>query len=142
MTIHSSVDYKCEFCDTYFVPLAEAPNCPRCDARADTIYDDFVWATLDSALFNLRRYHSVFPPAWSVGTIGDHYYLNAFLFLSFVCSEVPVSKRKILKRVFSQNEIDTLTTKFVGMTHFGDESYRMNGFKVYFTLLLSNPLPW
>ena len=94
-----------------------------------------------SALFNLKKYHSPFPQAWYTGTIGDYYYRNAFGFLTFVCAEVPVSRREILLRAFSDEEIASLTTKYLDIVDSDEQSYRRDGFNVYFSLLLSNRLP-
>lgn len=136
MTLHSKVNYQCKFCDTFFVPIPEAPNCPNCNIKSGQVFDDFVQDTLSSVLFNLGKFHSVMPPAWYRGTIGDFYYFNAFLFLGFVCMGVPVSRRKILKRRFSDDEIDSFTTAFLDFLPF--EESRRAGLKIYFSLLLAN----
>ena len=138
MTLHSKVDYKCKFCETAFVPIPESPHCPKCKRKSRKVFPNFVRETLGSTLFNLSKYHSVFPPAWYTGTIGDYYYRNAFAFLSFVCEEVPVSRRKILIRAFSDEEINSLTIKFLDMVDFQDESFRRDGFKNYLSLLLQS----
>ena len=138
MTLHSRIQYQCIFCETYFVPIPEAPYCPCCEIRSAKVFPDFVSETLNSALFNIRKYHRIFPPAWYEGTIGDYYYKNAFVFLTFVCAEVPVSRRKILLRRFSEEEINSLTDKYLDLVDFKEESFRKEGFKVYLSLLLSN----
>jgi len=56
MTIHSNIQYKCEFCGTYFVPISESPYCLKCGRVSQEVYPEFVEETLRSALFNLSRY--------------------------------------------------------------------------------------
>lgn len=113
MTIHSKVSYQCKFCCTNFVPIPEAPNCPRCQEIADGIFVDFVADTICSAKFNLSNYHSFYPGAWYVGTLGDHYYMMAFFFLDYVCGELKARKRNLLSRKFSETQVDALASQFL-----------------------------
>ena len=137
MTIHSHVDNKCKYCDTPFVPIPESPTCPKCGRKSRKVFPNFTKETRASASFNLSKYHRVIPPAWYVGTVGDYYYKIAFGFLAFGCAEVPVSRRKILLRVFSNDEIDSLTEQFLDMVDFGEQSYRREGLRTYLSLLVA-----
>lgn len=71
-----------------------------------------------------------------MGTIGDHYYMMAFRFLNYVCSELKARKRKLLSRKFSEAQIDALTSQFLETLDFGEQFYRRDGFKTYLSLLL------
>lgn len=137
MTVHSDVDNKCKYCDTPFVPIPELPTCPKCQRKSDVIFADFVKDTIFSAQFNVSHYHSFIPPAWYVGTIGDHYYNIAFRFLDYVCAELRARKRNLLSRKFSEAQIDLLASQFLEMLDFGEQSYRRDRFKTYLSLLLT-----
>ena len=136
MTIHSHVDYKCEFCETHFVPIPQALHCPKCGRESTTVFADFVMNTRKSALFNLKKHNRAIPPAWLKRNIGDHYYLLAFRFLEYVCSEAPASRRRLLLRVFPGDLLDSLATSFLDTLDFEDQSYRRDSYKTYLSLLL------
>ncbi|MFC1927356.1 hypothetical protein ACFLW7_02110 [Chloroflexota bacterium] len=137
MTIHSNTEYKCKYCDYRFVPIPEAPNCPKCLRKSDTLFPDFVKNTIDSAQFNLSRY-GMFIKMWATLDVGDFYYLWAFHFLNWVCSELNVDKYKLLSIRFSRARTDWLASRYLHQLQYKDpETYcRMYTLKPYLSLLL------
>ena len=136
MTLHSSVDHKCEDCGAYFIPLPEADKCPKCGRRSLKVFDDFVENTIQSALFNIRRYRSLIPAAWGVFTIGDHYYWHAFNFLSFAAANLKVKKRKIFEREISESIARGLALEYLGELDFRDQGYMVDPLSIYLTRVL------
>jgi hypothetical protein len=134
MTIHSRVKYKCESCDTPFVPIPEAPNCPKCLYKSDTVFPDFIKDTIDSAQFNLSHY-AKFATTWLTLGSGDSYYYLAFQFLDYVCSELKLDKYHLLYRGFSKAQADLLASRFLNQLK-ESESYWKHGLATYLSLLL------
>jgi len=136
MTKHSEVKYKCKYCDTPFVPIPQSPNCPKCNRKSKIVFGDFVKETLDSARFNLSHYGK-FVKMWLTLNIGDSYYLLAFRFLDYVCSELTADKYQLLSSTFSKAQIDLLTSQFLNHLKFNDQQpHQRHVFKTYFSLLL------
>ena len=136
MTIHSKVQYKCKECDAPFVPIPEAPNCPKCLHKADTVFLDFVKNTIESAQFNLSHY-GMFVKMWLTMGIGDTYYFSAFQFLNWVCSELKVDKYELLSRRYSKARTDWLARRFLNQLSYEEgTSYMKHGLKPYLSLLL------
>lgn len=136
MTIHSDVKYKCKNCDTPFVPIPEAPNCPKCLCKSDTVFPDFVKDTIDSAQFNLSHY-GMFVKMWLELNVGDFYYFWAFRFLHYVCSELKVDKYHLLSRGFSKAHADLLASRFLNQLEYKEsQSHWKHGLATYLSLLL------
>jgi len=136
MTIHSDVKYKCKNCDTPFVPIPEAPNCPKCLCKSDTVFPDFVKNTIDSAQFNLSHY-GMFIKMWLQLDIGDFYYYMAFQFLKYVCSELKVDKYHLLSRRFSKAHAYLLASRFLNELKYEEgASHWKHGLSTYLSLLL------
>ena len=136
MTIHSNVKYKCKNCDTPFVPIPEAPNCPKCFRKSDTVFPDFVKNTIKSAQYNLSAY-GMFMKMWFTIDIGDFYYYMAFQFLKYVCSELKEDKYHLLSRRFSHIEAYSLARQFLHQLNYeGGASYWRLGLRPYLMLLL------
>jgi hypothetical protein len=136
MTIHSHVEYKCEDCDTRFVPIPEAPDCPKCLCKSVTVFPDFIKDTIASALYNLSHY-GMFVKMWSELSIGDFYYFWAFRFLDYVCSELKADKYHLLFRGFSKAQADLLASRFLNQLKYKEsESYWKYGLATYLSLLL------
>ena len=136
MTLHSSVNYKCDDCGTYFVPLPGADKCPKCGRMSREIFDDFVEATIQSALFNIRKYKSFIPGAWGVFTIGDHYYLHAFNFLHYAAATLKVNKRKLFEQEIPEKTAKEMAQKYLNKLDFRDQMYMIEPLSTYLTRVL------
>ena len=136
MTMHSHVDYKCKYCDSPFVPIPEAPNCPKCLHKSDTVFPDFVKNTIKSAQYNLSAY-GMFIKMWLTIDIGDFYYYMAFQFLKYVCSELKEDKYHLLSRSFSHFEAYLLARRFLDRLNYEEgASHWRHGLRPYLMLLL------
>jgi len=137
MTKHSDVDNKCKHCGTFFVPIPEAPNCPKCNRKSDVIFNDFLKDTIRSVMFNLKGYHGFLPLAWRELKIGDYYFWVAFNVLNYVALRLGARKSRLLYRKISQGEVYYLTLEFLEAWDFGEQSYSSESFKTYLPLLLN-----
>ena len=136
MTVHSQVDYKCNCCNTHFIPIPESPNCPQCNQPSEILFGNFIKDTITSAQFNVTKYQNFIPPAWLACTTGDHYYSIAFAFLDYVSCKIKTREPRLLSKIFSEYDIDSLTTQFLELLDFVDQPYRFPGLKTYLSLLL------
>jgi len=136
MTIHSGVDYKCKHCGAAFVPIPESPDCPKCGQKSEVIFSEFIDEALRSALYNIGKYGKVVPPGWGVFGTGDWYYWITFQFISFISHELKTEEIEVLFRGFSENDAQSLASRFLSRSDFGDESYLIDHIKVYLTRLL------
>ena len=80
MTLHVPYDHQCPACGAYYIPYDDDVPCPNCGLVEDERFD-FIPQAANSALFNIRHYGSYVPPAWYVGSLGDH--ILRLLFLIF-----------------------------------------------------------
>jgi len=71
VTLHVSYDHACGGCGAFFIPFAPQESCPRCGRPATETFD-FVPQAVASLRFNLETYGQYLPPAWYVGSLGDH----------------------------------------------------------------------
>ena len=71
MTLHVYYEHKCPACQAFFIPFEPGVPCPNCGRAADEVFD-FVPQAASSLEFNLKTYGSYAPPAWYVGSLGDH----------------------------------------------------------------------
>lgn len=136
MTIHSVVQYECKNCGTSFVPIPEAPECPKCLSKSDTVSRNFVKATIDSLEYNLCHY-GLFVKTWLQLDIGNFYFFWAFRFLDFVSAELKVDGHYLLSRRLSQDQADSLASRFLEELRFEESaSYWKQGLRPYLSLLL------
>jgi hypothetical protein len=80
MTLHISYRHKCAQCDTEYIPFDTDVPCPKCGLVESERYD-FIGAAAESTLYNLERYGSYQPWAWSELTFGDRILTRVFLLL-------------------------------------------------------------
>ena len=71
MTVHVHYEHRCAGCGAFFIPYEPGLPCPKCAAPAAEDFD-FVPQAAASLRFNLQSYGSYLPPAWYVGSLGDH----------------------------------------------------------------------
>lgn len=71
MTVHVHYEHRCAGCSAFFIPYAPGVSCPKCGRAAAEVFD-FIPQAAASLRFNLESYGSYLPPAWYVGSLGDH----------------------------------------------------------------------
>ncbi|RMF94709.1 MAG: TFIIB-type zinc ribbon-containing protein [Candidatus Schekmanbacteria bacterium] len=71
MTLHIHYTYQCPNCDAYYIPYSKDILCPKCGSKSEEIFD-YITEALNSMHFNLEAYGKFTPPAWYVGSLGDH----------------------------------------------------------------------
>jgi hypothetical protein len=71
MTLHVYYEHQCAGCQAFFIPYQPGVRCPKCGQAAAEVFD-FVPQAASSLRFNLASYGSYLPPAWYVGSLGDH----------------------------------------------------------------------
>jgi hypothetical protein len=72
MTLHIHYNYRCQSCEAFYIPYGPDVACPRCGHHDVGNWIDFVPRAARSIDYNLARYGSYMPPAWFVGSLGDH----------------------------------------------------------------------
>ena len=74
MSLHIPYTHQCPQCSAFYIPYDETVRCPRCGAQEDKseVFEAFIRQAAHSAEFNLNSLGSYIPPAWWVGTFGDH----------------------------------------------------------------------
>jgi len=142
MTLHSDVEYKCKYCDTHFVPIPEAPNCPKCSRKSETVYANFVRDTIHLAPYVEISRRVTLSSQWSVTNTGDLYYFRAFQFFRYACLVLEISEEELLERRFSKAQIDWLVSKYLNILSLifkydDDQPYWRHIWKTYFSLLLT-----
>ena len=136
MTLHSSVNYKCSYCGTSFVPMPVLSECPKCSLKSSVVFDNFIEDSVKSSLYNLETRGSFLPPAWGFITIGDRYYWFAFEFLSFVSSSAKIGEKELLNLDISENIAQKLTSKFLNTHDIGGIGLFANALESYLVSLL------
>lgn len=139
MTLHSKVEYKCTQCETRFVPIPEAPQCPKCGAKSDTVFPDFIQDALKSTQFNLNSY-GMWMKMWMTLTIGDWYYYVAFNFLGYACKELGEDKWHFLFKSYTKQQADELASQYYQKLCKRTEPYWEHGLPPYLSLLLQTKL--
>ena len=71
MTLHVVYSHNCPQCDAHFIPYAGGVVCPRCGSPSTETYP-YIPEAAQSVAYNLERYGTYVPPAWWVGSLGDH----------------------------------------------------------------------
>ncbi len=71
MTLHVVYSYNCPQCDAHYIPYAVGVVCPRCGNNSTETFD-YIPQAAQSIAYNLGRYGTYLPPAWWVGSLGDH----------------------------------------------------------------------
>jgi hypothetical protein len=71
MTLHVVYSYSCPQCQAHYIPYKADVVCPRCGAASTETFD-YIPQAAQSIAYNLDRYGSYIPPAWWVGSLGDH----------------------------------------------------------------------
>jgi len=71
VTLHVSYNHQCPACEAYYIPFDKDEACPRC-GKLESERFDFIRQASESARFNLHTYEAFLPPAWFVGSLGDH----------------------------------------------------------------------
>lgn len=136
MTSHSDVNYQCQYCHADFVPILEAPHCPNCGMKSEEIFSEFIDEALCSAIFNISRYKSTFPPVWGIFGIGDRYYAITFSFISFLSTQLKIEEKDALTKEYSENEAQSLVSQFLEPKDFENSNYLKTHLKVYLRCLL------
>ena len=74
MSLHIPYTHQCPKCSAFYIPYAEDVCCPSCGVQEDKseVFDTFIQQAANSAEFNFNSHGSYIPPAWWVGTFGDH----------------------------------------------------------------------
>ncbi|MGB9877236.1 MAG: hypothetical protein ACPLPS_05670 [bacterium] len=63
MTLHIHYDHQCPNCGAFYIPYEDVP-CPNCGLMEEERFD-FIPQAVESLLYNLHRYGSYFPPAFT-----------------------------------------------------------------------------
>ncbi len=71
MTLHVVYSYDCPQCQAHYIPYAAGVVCPRCGAASTETFN-YIPQAAQSISYNLERYGTYIPPAWWVGSLGDH----------------------------------------------------------------------
>lgn len=71
MTLHVVYSYSCPQCQAHYIPYTADVVCPRCGAASTETFN-YIPQAAQSINYNLARYGSYQPPAWWVGSLGDH----------------------------------------------------------------------
>lgn len=71
MTLHVVYSYTCPQCEAHYIPYDAEVVCPRCGAPSTETFGYISQAAVSIA-YNLDRYGTYIPPAWWVGSLGDH----------------------------------------------------------------------
>ena len=71
MTIHVYYEHRCGACGAFYIPFAPGVACPKCGRIEGEVFD-FAAQAASSLRFNLQAYGKYLPPAWYVGSLGDH----------------------------------------------------------------------
>ncbi len=71
MTLHVVYDHACEHCGAFYIPYDREVPCPNCGAVEEERFD-YIPQAVQSLRFNKRRGGTYMPPAWWVGSLGDH----------------------------------------------------------------------
>jgi hypothetical protein len=139
MTLHAYIDYQCENCGTYYVPLSILQRCPKCGNKSSEVFNYFIEATIRSALYNLKVYGSFIPGAWGVFSIGDHYYWLAFNFLSFTSSLLNIKENELFGSEITEDQARKIASQFLEKLNFGKRKYMANAYEIYLTRILCSP---
>jgi hypothetical protein len=70
MTLHVVYSHQCPSCEAYYIPHDDVP-CPRCGELEEERFD-YIPQAVESMQYNQRAYGSFTPPAWWIGSLGDH----------------------------------------------------------------------
>ncbi len=70
MTLHIAYGHQCDGCGAYYIPYDQVP-CPRCGLIEEERFD-YIPQAIASLRFNKEGCGTYTPPAWWVGTLGDH----------------------------------------------------------------------
>lgn len=79
MTLHVIYDHECGTCGALYIPYDDAVPCPKCGVLEPDRFD-FISEAVASLQFN-KANGAYTPPAWGVGSLGDH--ILALLFPLF-----------------------------------------------------------
>jgi hypothetical protein len=71
MTLHVYYSHQCTACEAHYIPYDQDVPCPQCGLIKPERFD-FIPRALQSMEFNLKQFGSYMPPAWWVGSLGDH----------------------------------------------------------------------
>jgi hypothetical protein len=71
MTMHVVYDHECPSCGAHYIPYDENVPCPRCGAVESARFD-YIPQAAASMRVNKEFGGSYRPPAWWVGSLGDH----------------------------------------------------------------------
>ena len=107
MTLHIPYTHECPQCSAFYIPFDETVRCPSCGLQEDksATFDTFVEQAAHSAQFNLQSYGSYIPPAWWVGTFGDHILHLLFPILEYHRTlKVPKSFAVVAREAVDQME--------------------------------------
>jgi hypothetical protein len=94
MTLHVVYDHECEACGAIYVPYDDDVPCPKCGLVEEDRFD-FIPEAVVSLRFN--KFHGSYrPPAWWVGSLGDHILNLLFGLLDTYEEEKPDSFREFV----------------------------------------------
>jgi hypothetical protein len=71
ITPHIDYTHKCPKCDSWYIPYDESVPCPSCGLVEQERFD-FISKAVGACRYNLSNFESYIPPAWFVGSLGDH----------------------------------------------------------------------
>jgi len=95
--------HQCSKCEAFYIPYEKDIVCPNCGLNESEIYD-IVTAICNSANYQRNRYGLYIPPAWRIGSFGDHLALLIFKVLDAFNAQ----KEKKFEE-FSLNFFDNVT---------------------------------
>jgi len=107
MTLHLDYSHQCPECKAYFIPYKKDFKCPNCGKVSEITIPNFISEAVDSIQFNLSEHGSYQPPAWYVGSFGDH--VMSLLFKIFEAKRI--SKRKISFDEFAKEYLSKMIWK-------------------------------
>lgn len=112
MTLHVRYSHQCPNCDAHFIPYDSDVLCPNCGQPPDI--DDvfpFIGRAAASVNFNLASYGSYVPPAWYIGSLGDH-----FLYILFGLFEA-------YRQAGRPADFPEFSAMYLNRPNWGDQAY-------------------
>lgn len=109
MTLHVVYTHQCAACQAFYIPHDDVP-CPRCGVFEEERFD-YIPQAASSMRYNRDSYGAYTPPAWWVGSLGDH--ILSVLFGLFDGYE-PVA---------TSEDFETYLSDQLGRMNWGEQEY-------------------
>ena len=112
MTLHVVYNHECPKCQAHYIPYDDI-SCPNCGWHEEERFD-YIPQAAGSVKYNLRRYGSYVPPAWWVGSLGDH--ILHILFYVF----------ENYRQQTDTKDFSEYASIYLSRVNWGDQSYLRN----------------